>query len=64
MKKLAVAFMIGLGSASFQFVSIDEATAGNTPCSGKKGGIKYCTSDGKFMCNDGTTSASKKRCTS
>ena len=36
---------------------------GNKPCSGKKGGIKHCTSDHKFMCNDGTVSASKKKCT-
>jgi len=34
----------------------------NKPCSGKKGGIKACTSDGKFLCNDGTISKSKKKC--
>ncbi len=33
----------------------------NTPCSGSKGGISHC--DGaKFVCNDGTTSASTKSC--
>lgn len=37
--------------------------AKNTPCSGKKGGVKHCTADGKFMCNNGTVSASKKKCT-
>lgn len=35
---------------------------GNKPCSGKKGGVKHCTVDHKFMCKDGTVSASKKRC--
>ena len=38
---------------SLSFVSVAEAR-GNKPCSGKKGGIKHCTSDGKFMCNDGS----------
>lgn len=36
--------------------------AGNTPCSGKKGGVSHC-SNGKFICKDGSTSASKKICT-
>ncbi|QEY25797.1 hypothetical protein D0T92_04085 [Neisseria zalophi] len=31
------------------------------PCSGKKGGISYC-SGGKFVCVDGTISKSKKIC--
>ena len=35
--------------------------AQNTPCSGKKGGISHC-SGGKFICNDGSTSKSKKVC--
>ena len=35
--------------------------AGNTPCSGKKGGISHC-SNGKFVCNDGSVSRSKKIC--
>src|SRR6476620_7819729 len=38
------------------------AEATNTPCSGRKGGIDYCRS-GKFVCKDGSTSASKKTCT-
>jgi hypothetical protein len=33
-----------------------------TPCSGKKGGVDHCE-NGKFICKDGTTSASKKVCT-
>ena len=37
------------------------ALAANTPCSGKKGGIARC--DGElFLCNDGSTSGSKKNC--
>lgn len=40
---------------------IETAHATNTPCSGKKGGINHC-SGGKFICNDGSTSASKKTC--
>ena len=46
---------------SLSFVSVAEAR-GNKPCSGKKGGIKHCTSDGKFMCQNGTVSASKRKC--
>jgi hypothetical protein len=33
-----------------------------TPCSGKKGGVDRCE-NGKFICKDGTTSASRKVCT-
>ncbi|HCM56120.1 TPA: hypothetical protein ACNVXF_001212 [Citrobacter freundii] len=36
--------------------------AKNYPCSGKKGGVSHCSSDGKFVCNDGTKSKSKKIC--
>ncbi len=35
--------------------------AGNTPCSGKKGGIDRCDGD-LFLCNDGSISGSKKSC--
>ena len=35
---------------------------GNKPCSGKKGGVKHCTSDQKFMRKDGSISGSKKKC--
>jgi hypothetical protein len=38
-----------------------SAWAGNTPCSGKKGGIDRCDGD-LFLCNDGSISASKKSC--
>ncbi|WP_085580107.1 MULTISPECIES: hypothetical protein [unclassified Pseudomonas] len=38
-----------------------SASAANTPCSGKKGGIARC--DGNlFLCNDGSISGSKKSC--
>lgn len=37
------------------------ALAGNTPCSGKKGGVSHCAG-GKHVCNDGSISASKKVC--
>ncbi|MCV7757020.1 hypothetical protein OCJ35_02570 [Pluralibacter gergoviae] len=36
--------------------------ARNYPCSGKKGGVSHCSPDGKFVCNDGTESKSKKIC--
>ena len=36
--------------------------AGNKPCSGKKGGIASCTADGKYVCNNGSISQSKKMC--
>ncbi|NYY77020.1 hypothetical protein DMI62_21110 [Escherichia coli] len=38
------------------------ADAGRKPCSGSKG-ISHCTAGGKFVCNDGSISASKKTCT-
>lgn len=45
------------------FISMANAKwQGREPCSGKKGGIKACTVDGKFMCKNGTLSASKKKC--
>lgn len=38
-----------------------SAEARNTPCSGKKGGVKACSGD-KFICNDGSISASERSC--
>lgn len=35
--------------------------AANTPCSGSKGGIERCVGD-RFLCRDGSISASKKIC--
>lgn len=39
-----------------------EAARGRQPCSGSKGGISHCTSDGRFVCNDGSLSQSKRFC--
>ncbi|EDV0343406.1 hypothetical protein PH95_001391 [Salmonella enterica subsp. enterica serovar Minnesota] len=36
--------------------------AKNYPCSKSKGGVSHCTADGKFACNDGSISRSKKKC--
>lgn len=33
----------------------------NTPCSGAKGGVHHCA-NGRFVCNDGSVSASKRVC--
>ncbi|MFP2424686.1 YdcA family protein [Enterobacter ludwigii] len=47
----------------FLFITVPITShAKNYPCSGKKGGVSHCTSDGKFVCNDGTKSKSKKIC--
>lgn len=43
-------------------VLLAQAQAANKPCSGKKGGVSHCQG-GKFVCNDGSLSASKKTCT-
>ncbi|MDE9535742.1 hypothetical protein [Xenorhabdus bovienii] len=44
-------------------LGISQANARNYPCSGKKGGVSHCE-NGKFICNDGTISKSKKICLS
>ena len=44
------------------FVMMPVANAKNRPCSGSKGGVASCTSDGKYMCNDGSISQSKMIC--
>ncbi len=36
--------------------------ARNTPCSGRKGGVKACTAGGKYLCKNGTISQSKQIC--
>lgn len=38
-----------------------DGYAANKPCSGKKGGVSHCSA-GKFVCKDGSISASKKVC--
>ena len=37
------------------------AGAANYPCSKSKGGVHHCE-NGKFICNDGSVSASKRIC--
>lgn len=39
-----------------------EAARGRQPCSGSKGGISHCTTEGGFICNDGSLSQSKRFC--
>lgn len=39
----------------------NTVSAANKPCSQSKGGIKYCEGE-KFICNDGSVSASKQKC--
>ena len=39
-----------------------DAARGSQPCSGSKDGIAHCTSDGRFVCNDGSLSHSKRFC--
>lgn len=49
---------------SFLVLSVSgvaEAGRGKQPCSGKKGGISHCQGS-KFVCKDGSISASKKIC--
>ena len=55
MKKFLLIFIMGSMVAFY-------ADAGRKPCSGSKGGISHCSKDGKFICNDGSTSATKKVC--
>lgn len=42
-------------------LSAVSANATNTPCSKSKGGVSYCEK-GRFICNDGSVSQSKKTC--
>ena len=40
----------------------NHAMAANYPCSGKKGGVVKCTTEGKYLCKNGTVSKSKTTC--
>lgn len=51
----------GLLGAGLVLYSSIAAGAGNTPCSGGKGGIAGCRGE-TFICNDGSVSGSKKSC--
>ncbi|HDX7391528.1 TPA: hypothetical protein RPO82_004582, partial [Escherichia coli] len=57
MKKIICFLFVGL------LLSVQaDAARGRKPCSGAKGGISHCTSDGRFVCNDGSLSQSKRFC--
>ncbi|BFM65297.1 hypothetical protein JUNP406_2300 [Acinetobacter baumannii] len=56
MKQVILSLLLVLSSLNFA-----EAGRGRQPCSGKKGGISHCDGS-KFVCNDGSISASKKIC--
>lgn len=45
----------------FSLVAGHAFAAGNTPCSGRKGGVDHCQGE-RFICRDGSISASKKSC--
>lgn len=53
MLRIVVALIVALAGS--------PATATNTPCSGAKGGIAHCRGN-LFVCQDGSTSGSKKDC--
>lgn len=57
MVKLTVVTLAGVLLA----VSPSQASAANTPCSGRKGGVSHCQGR-TFICNDGSVSASKRNC--
>lgn len=57
MKKIICFLFVGL-----LFSVQTDAARGRKPCSGAKGGISHCTSDGRFVCNDGSLSQSKRFC--
>ncbi len=54
MKQVILSLLLVLSSLNFA-----EAGRGRQPCSGKKGGISHCDGS-KFVCNDGSISASEK----
>lgn len=56
MKQVILSLLLVLSS-----LSVAEAGRGRQPCSGKKGGVSHCDGS-KFVCNDGSISASKKIC--
>ncbi|EAT8925516.1 hypothetical protein FBQ61_16385 [Salmonella enterica] len=54
--------LIFLVVSGMLFTAQADAARGRQPCSGSKGGIAHCTSDGHFVCNDGSLSQSKRFC--
>lgn len=59
MKNIAVCALLMAAAAMFYS---DANARGREPCSGSKGGIAHCSGT-RFVCNDGSLSASKKICT-
>ena len=57
MLKIIVLFLFTVGASIPTSVN-----ARNTPSSGKKGGVVSYTSDGKFLCRNGSVSRSKMEC--
>jgi len=57
MRKLILLLVSGI-----LFTAQADAARGRQPFSGSKGGIAHCTSDGRFVCNDGSLSQSKRFC--
>jgi len=57
MKKIILLSLLTLLTLSF------SSWSANVPCSGKKGGISHCEGS-RFICNDGSSSKSKKDCSS
>lgn len=55
MRSLIIALGLVMGLFSL------EASSANYPCSGSKGGVSHC-SGATFVCNDGSTSGSKRNC--
>lgn len=53
--------MVSLCSALLVLASTADAR-GRKPCSGSKGGIAGCTSDGRYLCHNGDISASTRIC--
>ncbi|CAB3837272.1 hypothetical protein [Achromobacter ruhlandii] len=54
------ALILALAALAVSFAT--AAHSANTPCSGKKGGVERCVGE-KFLCRDGSISASKRVCT-
>ena len=56
-KAIHTCFISALAALLFSSYSI----AANTPCSGRMGGVDRCV-DGRFLCQNGKISRSKKVC--
>ena len=56
--KLWSAFVVSM----IMMAPVMQANAQNTPCSKSMGGVSHCQ-NGKFVCNNGKISQSKKTCT-